>query len=310
MWNRRSFLQTGATGLALAGTGMLPIPALAGSPYHLTILHTNDTHSQLEPFPDQHSKFPGMGGVAARKALIDKVRSEGQPVLLLDAGDIFQGTPYFNFYLGEPEIKAMSMMGYDAATLGNHDFDGGMDNLRKQLFHANFPFVCSNYSFNNTVLNNFTLPYHLITKGKLRIGLLGIGIELKGLVPDKLYEGTVYNNPIETAQKTAILLKEKFKCHLVIALSHLGLEYKSDRISDVLLARHTSHIDIIIGGHTHSFMDAPLWVENKNRQAVLIHQVGYAGLRLGRIDVLFEKNLKKNSLSTQTVFVDKKSIAF
>jgi len=309
MWNRRSFLRSAGTAALLSGVGALPLSAKSLKGQHLTILHTNDVHSNLEAFPDDHPKFPGLGGVAARKAIIDKIRQENEHVLLLDSGDIFQGTPYFNFFNGEPEIRAMNVMGYDASTIGNHEFDGGMSNLAQQIFNADFPFLCSNYDFHNTVLNNKTKPYHVLEKGNLRIGLIGLGVELKGLVPEKLCEGVGYKDPISSANLVAKHLKAKERCHLVIALSHLGFQYQSDKVSDVILAEKSQNIDIILGGHTHTFLDGPVFVKNGLDQEVLIHQVGWAGIRLGRIDLVFEKSLNKNSVSTQTVIVDKKSIA-
>jgi 5'-nucleotidase len=309
MWNRRNFLQSAGTAALLSGVGALPMEGKSLKGQHLTILHTNDVHSNLEAFPDDHPKFPGMGGVAARKALIDKIRAENEQVLLLDSGDIFQGTPYFNFFNGEPEIRAMNEMGYDAATIGNHEFDGGMPNLAQQIFNAGFPFICSNYDFHNTVLNKKTKPFLVLKKGHLRVGLIGLGVELKGLVPDKLCEGVGYRDPISAANSVASYLKKKERCHLVIALSHLGFQYQSDKVSDLHLAEKSQNIDIILGGHTHTFLDAPVFVKNISGRDVLIHQVGWAGVRLGRVDLFFEKSLNKNSVSTQTVIVDKKSIA-
>jgi 5'-nucleotidase len=310
MQNRRDFLKWAGSGALLASLGTFPFDASSVGIRRLTILHTNDVHSHLEPFPDNHPQFPGMGGAAARKALIDCIRAEGHPVLLLDAGDIFQGTPYFNFFSGEPEIVMMNQMGYDAATLGNHDFDGGMENLARQVNNAHFTFISSNYTFHNNVLNNLVKPNRVIEKRGIRIGILGLGIELSGLVPEKLYEGTVYDSPVEAANQTASFLKKKMRCHLVVALSHLGYRYPDNKISDVKLAENTDNIDIIIGGHTHTFMEKPDIRKNIKGENVLIHQAGWAGVRLGRIDVFFEKNLNKNRLSTQTVIVDKKSIAF
>jgi len=311
MSNRRTFLKQTGLGTMLTFGGALSLDAFAeNTGRQLTILHTNDMHSQLEPFPDNHKLYPGIGGMAARKKLIDHIRSEGHPVLLLDAGDIFQGTPYFNFFGGEPEIRLMSQMGYDAATLGNHDFDGGLNNIEKQLLHANFPFINSNYDLNNSVLKGKILPYKIFAKNGIRIGVLGLGVELDGLVPRKLYEGIVYRDPLTEGQKVADYLKLKKKCNLIIALSHLGYKYNSNKISDIQIAERTKYIDIIIGGHTHTFMDQPDIRKNIEGQEVLIHQVGWAGIKIGRIDVRFEKNLGKNRASTQTVIVDKKQIAF
>ena len=262
----------------------------------ITILHTNDTHSNIDPFPDNHSKYPGKGGVARRYELIEQVRREEENVILLDAGDIFQGTPYFNKYGGILEMKLMTELGYDVATMGNHDFDGGMDGFVKARAFADFPFVCSNYDFNNTEIDGHTSDYTIIEKGGLQIGVFGVGVELKGLVPDNKYGETVYLDPIEIANDKALLLKEK-GCDLIICLSHLGYKYESDKVSDIVLAQKTENIHLIIGGHTHTFLDKPTEVKNKIGQSVLVNQVGWAGLNVGRIDFEIEsKRFAKRNL--------------
>lgn len=310
MVNRREFIRFAGTAALMASFGAWPAEARKSGGRRLVILHTNDVHSHLDPFPDNHPQFPGMGGVARRKALVDAIRAEGHPVLLVDAGDIFQGTPYFNFFNGEPEILMMNRLGYDAVTLGNHDFDRGLDNLATQVQKARFSFLCANYRFSNNVLNSCVNPYRVIEREGVRVGLFGLGIELNGLVPEHLYEGTVYNDPIESATVIARHLKKREGCHLVVALSHLGYKYPDSRPSDVLLAENTENIDVIIGGHTHTFMDRPDIRKNVRGEEVMIHQAGWAGVMLGRIDVHFEKKMNKNLQSAQTVIVDKKSIAF
>ncbi len=209
--NRRKFIQQGmVASSALVAGSLLPEQLLAAdNPYQLTILHTNDVHSRLDPFPMDGGRNQGMGGVAARAALIQKIRQEQSQVLLLDAGDIFQGTPYFNIYKGEPEIKAMTMMGYDACTMGNHDFDGGIENFATQLEHAKFPVLMANYDFTGTALEMKTKPYQIFQKEKIKVGVLGIGIELEGLVPENLYGKTIYQDPIVAANRTASLLKKR-----------------------------------------------------------------------------------------------------
>lgn len=249
----------------------------------LTILHTNDTHSNIDPFPANHSKYPNMGGVSKRYSLINKVREEEEHVLLLDAGDIFQGTPYFNKYGGVLEMKLMTEMGYDVATMGNHDFDAGLDGFLKAKQYAKFPFVCANYDFSNTILKDQTVPHVIIKKGKIKIGVFGLGVELKGLVPDAKFGETVYLDPVKTANEQAELLKKK-GCDLIICLSHLGYEYADDKISDRRLARETKQIHLILGGHTHTFLEKPTEEKNLDGQTVLINQVGWAGLQVGRLD--------------------------
>ena len=187
----------------------------------------------------------------AQAGLIKLIREQEEHVLLFDAGDIFQGTPYFNYYGGELEFKLMSEMKYDAATLGNHDFDNGLDGLKRQLPHAKFPFLIANYDFSNTKLKDVFKPYKVFKKGGIKIGVFGIGIELDSLVPRELYKNTIYEDPIKKANHYSDLLKNKESCELIVCLSHLGLKYKTNKISDMKLARETRFIDLIIGGHTH-----------------------------------------------------------
>jgi 5'-nucleotidase len=305
--NRRTFIQKG--GLAAAALLLHP-PAWAGEPdavKKLVVLHTNDVHSRLEPFPMDGGRNQGQGGVAARAALIKQIRSEGVPVLLLDAGDIFQGTPYFNIYKGEPEIKAMTQMGYDACTMGNHDFDGGMENFAMQLRHASFPVIICNYDFTGTPLEGKTMPYKIFRRGGLKIGVLGVGIKLAGLVPDTLFGATRYLDPIQQSATVAARLKTTEKCDFVICLSHLGYDYKDNVVSDRILAKESEHIDLIIGGHTHTFMNEPAVIKNRNNSDVIVNQVGWAGLQLGRLDLEFSKRKGKNLAKAETVVIGKKT---
>ncbi len=275
----------------------------------LVILHTNDVHSRLEPFPMDGGRNQGLGGVAARAELIRKIRSEEEQVLLLDAGDIFQGTPYFNLYKGEPEMKAMAAMQYDAATMGNHDFDAGLDNFATQLRHGGFPVLLCNYDFTATPMEGKSVPYKIFRKGKLKIGVTGVGIEMKGLVPDSLFGNTKYLDPVAKANETAAQLKKQEGCDMVICLSHLGYKYKEapNRMCDEILARETENIDLIIGGHTHTFMDAPATYKNRSGSDVLVNQVGWAGIQLGRLDFEFSGGRKKNMAKSHTVVVGKKT---
>ena len=251
----------------------------------LVILHTNDTHSNIDPFPENHSKYPGMGGIAKRYAIIKKIKAKEPNVLLLDSGDIFQGTPYFNTFNGVLEMKCMSRLGYDASTMGNHDFDIGMDGFLKAKQYADFPFLCANYDFSNTILKNETQTFKIFKKGSIKIGVFGIGVELNGLVTREAYGDTIYQNPIEVANQTAAKLKKE-NCDLVICLSHLGFEYRdNEKVSDKKLAKNSKHIDIILGGHTHTFLEKPVIEKNKVKKNVLINQVGWAGIQLGRIDI-------------------------
>ena len=284
---RRDFIKNTAASSALLGIAGFSLSSFTSSDLkHITILHTNDVHSYIDPFPADHPRNANMGGVARRAALIESIRKENKNVLLLDAGDIFQGTPYFNYYGGELEFKLMSMMKYDVSTLGNHDFDNGIDGLYSQLPNAKFEFVSANYDFKNTVLDSHVKPYTIKHVDGIKVGIFGLGIELDGLVDKKNYKEAVYNNPIEVATDMARILKTEQKCDLVICLSHLGFKYKDEpnKPSDIVLAQKTKDIDLIIGGHTHTFLDKPVIEKNLEGKEVLINQVGCYGLNLGRID--------------------------
>jgi 5'-nucleotidase len=303
---RRNFIKnTAATSALLSLSGLSLSSFSTIKEKKITILHTNDVHSHIDPFPENHPRNPSMGGVARRANIIEQIRKEEDNVLLLDAGDIFQGTPYFNYYGGELEFKLMSMMKYDLATLGNHDFDNGIDGFFAQLPHANFEFVSANYDFKNTELNGIVKPYKTFIKNGIKIGVFGLGIELKGLVDKKLYKETKYYNPIEVATDITKTLKETEKCDLIICLSHLGFDYKNekDKPSDLKLAAATQDIDLIIGGHTHTFLDKPVIKTNKVGKQVVINQVGAYGINLGRIDFYFSDETKYISKEKNIVVI-------
>ncbi|MEE1885591.1 bifunctional metallophosphatase/5'-nucleotidase [Pedobacter flavus] len=296
--NRRKFIKSGSIASAALAVGLQPLSSFADTGVaKLTILHTNDVHSRIEPFPMDGGRYQGLGGFARRAALIKQIRAQESNVLLLDAGDIFQGTPYFNLFGGELEFKLMSEMGYDAATFGNHDFDNGIEGLVKQMPFAQFQFLISNYDLKNTALQNLAKPYKIFKKQGLKIGVFGVGIKLEGLVEKKNYGEIQYLNPIDSANYYATLLKQEEKCDLVICLSHLGYSYNYNQVSDKVLASSTEHIDLIIGGHTHTFLPKPEDVKNKSGAITTINQVGYAGINLGRVDYFFEKNKGKRRLN-------------
>ena len=300
--NRRRFIsQTVFTAGALAVQGNA---FSTEKRTRLTILHTNDVHSRLDPFPMDGSANAGKGGVAARAKLIQQIRASQENVLLLDAGDIFQGTPYFNIFKGEPEMRAMNMMGYDAAIMGNHDFDAGMDNFVQQLtVHGRFPILMCNYSFERTPMEGIYQPYKVFKKGGLKIGVTGVGIELTGLVPDSLYGNTIYLDPIKNANKVASMLKNEKKCDLVICLSHLGDRYDDNKVSDEVFAKQSENIDLIIGGHTHRLFDKPREYTNKNGKKTIVNQVGWGGIQLGRLDYVFGGEKGHFLDENQSIFV-------
>lgn len=304
MNSRRDFLKkTLITGTGLAFSGSLVPQSLYAAPAKkITILHTNDMHSRIEPFPDDGSRFANMGGMARRATLINEIRSQEPNVLLLDAGDIFQGTPYFNFYGGELEFKLMSKMKYDAATLGNHDFDNGMEGLLEQLPNASFNFISSNYDFSRTILQNKFSPFQIFKKSGIKIGVFGLGIELEGLVAKDNYGDTKYLDPIAISQEMVQELKNK-KCDLIICLSHLGYSYQSEKIDDRKLASQVSGIDLIIGGHTHTFLDHPEEVIDAHGHKTLINQVGWSGLKLGKVDFEFGNKNRITSANSKSLAI-------
>lgn len=298
---RRKFIKQMAGASALTMVGGLTLPSFTTKKQrHITILHTNDTHSHIEPFKANHNRNPNKGGVAKRATLVQQIRKENPNTLLLDAGDIFQGTPYFNYFGGELEFKLMSMLKYDVATLGNHDFDNSIDGFYKQLPHAKFDFVSANYNFKNTILDTHVKPYTIIIKDGIKIGVFGLGIELEGLVSKKMYKETQYLDPIGIAQDISEELKNEHQCDLIICLSHLGYYYKRnpDKVSDLNLAKVTKNIDLIIGGHTHTFLKKPTIVKNSIGKNMLVNQVGAYGINVGRIDFYFDESGNKTSTGT------------
>jgi 5'-nucleotidase len=288
LFTRRSFLRT--AGLAGAAT-ITGLPALADSTDKgevLKILHTNDTHSRIDPFPDNDPNYPGMGGYARRAAIIAQQRRQNPNLLLLDAGDMFQGTPYYNLYGGEVELKLMSKMGYEAAAFGNHEFDNGLDGFKKVLPFAEFPFLAANYDFSRTILTGAIESYTIIEKAGRKIGIYGLGINPEGLVGRSLYADVKYFDPIEVAGAMEDILYTRHHCDLIICLSHLGFRYDNGKPSDVKLAANTRFTDIIIGGHTHNLLDPPVIVGNQSNKSVSIAQAGYGGAYLGMMNVYFD----------------------
>jgi len=295
--NRRNFIKSSTVAGISIGTlsGLSSCGLDEFGVKKLTILHTNDVHSRIDPFPTTDGKYPGLGGFARRAEMVKQVRAAERNVLLFDSGDIFQGTPYFNYYGGELEFRLMSEMGYDAATYGNHDFDNGIEGLVRQLPHAKFPFINSNYELSGTELSETTLKSKVFEKDGLKIGVFGLGIQLEGLVNPKLYGDVRYNDPISEANEQADHLKNELDCDLVVCLSHLGYDYNAkkynfdvERVCDKHVAENSQNVDIILGGHTHTFLDEPAYFINKVGKNVMVCQVGWAGIKLGRIDLLFD----------------------
>lgn len=249
----------------------------------LFILHTSDTHSRIEPISAEAAdEYAGMGGVVRRAGFVKQFRGKHPDMLLLDCGDISQGTPYYNFFKGELEVKMMNLMGYDAMTIGNHEFDFGLENMARLFRMANFPVVCSNYDVTGTVLEGLVKPYTTFNRNGLKIGVFGLAPKMEGLVQADKCEGVVYNDPIEVAQKMADLLKNEEDCDVVICLSHLGYQLKNAPC-DEELAQKTNHIDAILGGHTHTFMKEPAVYLNKDGQNVSVMHAGKNGIYVGML---------------------------
>lgn len=250
----------------------------------LVILHTNDTHSRIEPLPKSDNANPNTAGVARRATYIDQVRKENKNVLLLDAGDFVQGTPYFNLFKGEVEIGAMNRMKYDAGTLGNHEFDYGLDVLAGIVKKAKYPIVNCNYDFSNTPLKGLVKPYVILKKFGMKIGILGVGVDPEGLVQSENYKGMVFNPIINSVNKYSEILRNQEKCDLVICLSHIGFVSSANIVNDQVLAKESKFVDIIIGGHSHTYLEKPVVLKNLDGKDVLIYQMGKNGTFVGRID--------------------------
>lgn len=304
--SRRKFLTLAGISGAATLTGFSALAAMkSGKLKRLTILHSNDTHSRLDPFAPNDPNFPNMGGYARRSALVNQLRLDDPELLLLDAGDYFQGTPYFNLFGGEAELKLMSQMGYDAATVGNHEFDNGLLGFHNVHHHAEFPFVISNYDFSDTILKGVTKPYLVLERNGIKVGIYGLGITLSGLVAPSNFEGYKFLDPVEVARDTEETLKNRHRCQVIICLSHLGFSYNNDRPSDVVIARETSYTDIIIGGHTHTLLDPAVIEKNRRNQEVTIGQTGSNGVRLGKMEVLFDTNSNEKLVESNTTKIYK-----
>ena len=298
MSNRRTFLKQTVLGGGIMSLGLLPNELFAtGELVRLTVLHTNDMHCHIDPFPESDAEYPGRGGIVRLASLVTKCRVENPNLLLLDAGDMFQGTPYFNYFKGDLMIKLMSKIGYDAGTIGNHEFDNGLDNIASAFQFAKFPIVSSNYDFSDTILSGKVKTYYILKKGGIKIGIYGLGIELDGLVGKLNYGNTRYLNPLETALKMERLLKIDHKCDLVMCLSHLGFSYENNKISDSALAPQTKYTDLIVGGHTHTFLEKPLVLKNADGKQILVNQAGWAALAAGKIEFIFDRTGKRKTFT-------------
>ena len=284
--DRRTFLkQLGAFALlAASGRDVMAERRNARSLRKLTILHTNDVHSHIDPFPLTDKTYPGMGGYARRQSYIESVMSEGNDTLVFECGDMFQGTPYFNFYKGKLEIELMNKMHIDAVTIGNHEFDNGLSVLCDRMEEAQFPFINSNYDFAMQRARDLVKPYKIFHKAGIKVGVFGLGVKIDGLITAANSQGTIYNDPIRVAQQMSDILRSE-GCELVVALTHIGYDMGRE-VDDLKVAASTTGIDMILGGHSHTFLPTPMYVKNPSGRSVLVNQVGYAGVNVGRIDVI------------------------
>ena len=302
MINRRGFLKASLAGGVVAASPRstlqwlsnpvwpaisAPLLEVQAGEKLITILHTNDTHSQIDPLPSNDRQYPDKGGVARRATLVKRVRKENPNTLLIDAGDVFQGTPYFNFYKGEVEYKSMSLIGYDVGTLGNHDFDNGVNALAAAMKFANFDFVSCNYEVHGTPLESRVKPYVVRVLAGLRVGLFGMGVSPDNLSTPENFKGVKYNDPVKAARDVVARLRGPERCTLVVGMSHLGY-YPNPRegeVGDTQVAAAVDGIDFIASGHTHTFMKQPVIAKTPSGGNTIIFQVGRSGIYVGRVDL-------------------------
>ena len=265
------------------------LTASAQQTKQLVILHTSDTHSRIEPIdPHAADRYAGMGGVVRRATFLKDFRAGNPDVLLFDCGDISQGTPYYALFQGEVEVKMMNLMGYDAMTIGNHEFDFGLDNMARLFRMADFPVVCANYDVTGTVLEGLVKPYVVLNRDGMKIGVFGLSPKMEGLVQADKGEGVVYNDPIAAAQEVTDRLRAQEGCDVVICLSHLGFRIKNE-VCDEKLAAETKGIDVILGGHSHTFMEKPAFYLNAEGKSVPVLHTGKSGIFVGELDLTLTK---------------------
>ena len=249
----------------------------------LVILHTNDTHSQIEEI--RSGNGIGKGGVHQRAEFFARIKAENENVLILDAGDYNQGTPYFTIFKGDLEVQVMNELGYEVVTLGNHEFDNGLDELARRLKNARYTTVCANYDFTDTPLRDIVKPYVIIERGGLKIGIFGITTDLKTLVAKQNIKGMVYKDAYQVTDATALKLRNELGCDLVIALTHIGYSGYPDQLSDINLAQKTENVDIIIGGHSHTFLKSEKIYKNRAGKDVVVVQAGAKGEYVGQLEI-------------------------
>ena len=274
--------------IALAAT----ITAGAKKQKQVVVLHTNDTHSCIMPLKTAlaDTMLAGRGGYLRRIAMIKEERQKQPDLLLFDSGDFSQGSSYYTMFKGDVEVGLMNLMGYDAATIGNHEFDFGLENMARLFRMANFPIVCSNYDFKDTELKDIVKPYITIYRQGVKIGIFALCPKMKGLVSQKNYEPLEYLDPAETAQKYIDLLRKQEKCDLVICISHLGWEI-SDYPDNRFIAL-TEGCDLVLGGHTHTYMPTLKYAPDKTGRQIPVDQNGKHAVFVGKLLLNLEKAKK------------------
>lgn len=267
----------------------VPTETMAKKPKKLVILHTNDTHSTIMPVSEQlpDTMKAGRGGFVRRVAMIKEERKRNPDLLYFDSGDFSQGSAYYTMFKGDVEIGLMNLMGLDAATIGNHEFDFGLENMARLFRMANFPIVCANYDFTGTCVEGLVKPYVVIKRNGMKIGVFGLAPEMKGLVSDKNCVGVKFLDPVAKAQEMADILKNEKKCDLVVCISHLG--WGTSGVNDQVMMSKTRNIDIVLGGHSHTFFNTLRYVKNLDGVSVPNDQNGKSGIFVGRLLVDMKK---------------------
>lgn len=257
---------------------------------HLEVLHTNDTHSCIMPLNPNlaDTAVAGRGGFLRRVAMIKEERAKNPDLLLIDSGDFSQGSPFYTMFKGDVEVGLMNLMGYDAVTIGNHEFDFGLENMARIFKMAKFPVVCANYDFTGTCVEGLVKPYVIIKRNGLKIGLFGLSPQLEGLVDLSKCKGVTYLDPIEVGNRVAAELKHDKKCDVVICVSHLGW-LRPDEMGDQKLLASSKDIDLVLGGHSHSYFKALRYVNNADGKAVPVDQNGKNAMYVGKLTLSFDK---------------------
>lgn len=269
---------------------VLAVSVVAKAQKQIVILHTNDTHSTIEPV-SKYSKVKeaaGKAGCVRRATMVKQLREQNPDILLFDSGDFSQGSTFYTMYKGDVEVGLMNIMGYDAATIGNHEFDFGLDNLARLARQAKFPIVCSNCDFTGTPCQNVIKKYCVVVRDGVRIGVFGLTPKIEGLVMKENIAGVKYIDPIQATKEMVSVLRDKERCDIVVCLSHLGWKLAPEYIDDQVLISSTTGIDIVLGGHSHTYMKEMEWVDNAEGKSIPVDQNGKHGAFVGKITLKLE----------------------